>query len=65
MCDCLHHILYIEKVDSHENCTIPRQKDTEGAKLKNGLITIWVLVMKYGIEGRKTLKFGALILTIS
>ena len=49
---------YTYMVDSHKNCTMQGQ-------LKNCLITIWVVGMKHGIWGRKTLKLGKLILIIS
>ena len=36
-------------VNSHENCTIPRQRGHEGSKLKNCLITVWGFGMKHGV----------------
>ena len=53
--------IYICMVNSLENHTIPRQRDHEGSKLKN---CIWVVGMKPGIWGRKTLKLGMIILII-
>ena len=56
--------MYLYMVNSHENDTIPRQRGHEGSKLKNCLITLWVVGMKPGIWGRKTLKLGTIILII-
>ena len=37
--------IYIYLVNSHENCTILRQRHHEGSKLKNCFIAIWVFGM--------------------
>ena len=39
---CMYVCMYVI-VNSHANCTIPRQRGHEGSKLKNCLIAIWVL----------------------
>ena len=45
--------------------SVLRQRGHEGSKLKNSLITFWVVGMKHGIWGKKFLKLGMLILIIS
>ena len=57
VCIYIYIYIYIYKymVNSHENCTIPRQRGHEGSTLKNCLIAIWVFGMKHGIWGGKNL----------